>query len=799
MAVVAIKRMASNFAKLDKFEGVDFRRWQKKTHFLLSSMSVLYVLTTPIPEDGGDDATMEQIRKMVKWDNDDYVCRGLILKEAKYMAEDALSKKLFVSCIIDKLHPSWKDFKHKKQELTLVELGSHLRIEESLKDEALDKFKVFKTEVELQQGSRIKRFRTDMGGGYMDTQAVVRLPDLKLKTLGERGIECIFVGYPEHSKAFRFYVIESNESVSINSIIESMDAIFDENIFSSVPRPSIRIPKGTEDIGGSVVPEEKEAINDEMDYIIGNNTWVLVDLPSGYKPLGCKWIFKRKLKVDGTIEKFKARLVIQGMYHVTPLVPVEVPIAPADLIVALEDSLPVALELPLVLPFLCSDDSKADSESEPIEQRPERHKSLTPSSEFLLHLLLPHPGFVDGQRFLSDPMRLFPLVDLITPTSMGRSCSPRLVDPLVRTPRCSKAFMRWRSAPLSTFYPPITSESSLDSSFERLLDSSSPSARPSRKRCRSPTTLVPSSTPVSRSIAPALVDLPPRKRFRDSYSSEVSGEEHMEMGTVDAETVADLGISDGVGAHIEDGIDLGIEVATSDIREDEGEFGAKASAGGTMEIVVDPLATGDIFEPTGGDVPDLAGTLYNISHYMSEVPLDRITEFKTTQRQLEVGQLMASEERAGLADRVRSPGRENLRVRALLCIKRDHVDSLLRHMALSQKEFLQVRRDRDDTQRRLRRTMTITRSGMNPEAIEELVNRRVEEALAAYEATRAANALEVESQSQNGSDGDNGNGGNRNGRNGNLNENDRGARHVAQECTYQDFMKCQPLNFKGTE
>ncbi|GJS08007.1 zinc finger, CCHC-type containing protein [Tanacetum coccineum] len=56
----------------------------------------------------------------------------------------------------------------------------------------------------------------------------------------------------------------------------------------------------------------KEAINEEMDSIMGNNTWVLADLPPGCKPLGCKWIFKRKLKVDGTIEKFKARLVIQG-------------------------------------------------------------------------------------------------------------------------------------------------------------------------------------------------------------------------------------------------------------------------------------------------------------------------------------------------------------------------------------------------------------------------------------------------------------------------------------------------------
>ncbi|GJR66186.1 zinc finger, CCHC-type containing protein [Tanacetum coccineum] len=116
----AMKHMASNFVKLDKFEGVDFRRWLKKTHFLVSSMSVVYVLTTPIPDDGGDDPTVEQVRKRAKWDNDDYVCRGLILNgmsdhlfdiyqnvesskelwdslEAKYMAEDASSKKFLVS------------------------------------------------------------------------------------------------------------------------------------------------------------------------------------------------------------------------------------------------------------------------------------------------------------------------------------------------------------------------------------------------------------------------------------------------------------------------------------------------------------------------------------------------------------------------------------------------------------------------------------------------------------------------------------------------------------------------------
>ncbi|KAL2231172.1 UNVERIFIED_CONTAM: Retrovirus-related Pol polyprotein from transposon TNT 1-94 [Sesamum indicum] len=50
----------------------------------------------------------------------------------------------------------------------------------------------------------------------------------------------------------------------------------------------------------------------EMDSIVSNGTWVLVDLPPGSTTIGCKWIFKRKLKPDGTIDKFEARLVAKG-------------------------------------------------------------------------------------------------------------------------------------------------------------------------------------------------------------------------------------------------------------------------------------------------------------------------------------------------------------------------------------------------------------------------------------------------------------------------------------------------------
>ncbi|GKA39172.1 zinc finger, CCHC-type containing protein [Tanacetum coccineum] len=53
----------------------------------------------------------------------------------------------------------------------------------------------------------------------------------------------------------------------------------------------------------------KEAITSEIDSILQNHTWELVDLPPGCKPLGYKWIFKKKMKADDIIDKYKARLV----------------------------------------------------------------------------------------------------------------------------------------------------------------------------------------------------------------------------------------------------------------------------------------------------------------------------------------------------------------------------------------------------------------------------------------------------------------------------------------------------------
>ena len=63
---------------------------------------------------------------------------------------------------------------------------------------------------------------------------------------------------------------------------------------------------------GPEAPLWKEAVNNEIESIMQNHTWELVDLPPGSKPLGYKWIFKRKMKADGSIDKYKARLVVKG-------------------------------------------------------------------------------------------------------------------------------------------------------------------------------------------------------------------------------------------------------------------------------------------------------------------------------------------------------------------------------------------------------------------------------------------------------------------------------------------------------
>nr|GFC88434.1 hypothetical protein [Tanacetum cinerariifolium] len=170
-----------------------------------------------------------------------------------------------------------------------------------------------------------------------------------------------------------------------------------------------------------------------------------------------------------------------------------------------QSSPPLVSVAPMVLPFLCLDDSESDTDM------PRRHVSPTPYDAMLtrwrrrvasrsssssptistpeIHTapILPAPSTVVA------PSYDFPLVPVVASPRIHHSSSrhsisghslpghspsdttiadssipPRFVHPpLTRTPQCSEAYLRWRSALLSTMYPPTTSESSAgDSSFK---------------------------------------------------------------------------------------------------------------------------------------------------------------------------------------------------------------------------------------------------------------------------------------------------------------------------------------------
>eukprot|EP00253_Pinus_taeda_P010519 PITA_10519 len=55
---------------------------------------------------------------------------------------------------------------------------------------------------------------------------------------------------------------------------------------------------------------------DEMASLHKNEAWDLVELPAGRKPIGSKWVFKKKTNAEGKVEKYKARLVAKGYSQV---------------------------------------------------------------------------------------------------------------------------------------------------------------------------------------------------------------------------------------------------------------------------------------------------------------------------------------------------------------------------------------------------------------------------------------------------------------------------------------------------
>ncbi|GKF02616.1 hypothetical protein Tco_0029539, partial [Tanacetum coccineum] len=76
-----------------------------------------------------------------------------------------------------------------------------------------------------------------------------------------------------------------------------------------------------------------------------------------------------------------------------------------------------------------------------------------------------------------------------------------------------------------------------------------------------------------------------------------------------------------------------------------------------------------------------------------KIGVDRVSDIESAQRERGCRMLAASEQRAGMLDRIRVLEMDNKRLRGMLCVERERVDSLRRHMSSTQEELRQMRVD----------------------------------------------------------------------------------------------------------
>ncbi|GKA49062.1 retrovirus-related pol polyprotein from transposon TNT 1-94, partial [Tanacetum coccineum] len=175
--------------------------------------------------------------------------------------------------------------------------------------------------------------------------AKVAVPTPKAQKIGPKSVDCIFIGYAKNSSAYRFIVHESkNPDIQKNTVMESRNAFFFEHIFPCLSKEIGSSAKLDDEVVQDKRQRDDNDLQDErqdqteeeeveprrskrarnekslgpdfVSFMVENEPTsyreALVDLPPGCKPLGYKWIFKKKMKADGTIDKYKARWVIKG-------------------------------------------------------------------------------------------------------------------------------------------------------------------------------------------------------------------------------------------------------------------------------------------------------------------------------------------------------------------------------------------------------------------------------------------------------------------------------------------------------
>jgi hypothetical protein len=89
-----------------------------------------------------------------------------------------------------------------------------------------------------------------------------------------------------------------------------VDGDFVEVICNTMESRDLEEPSSFEEAQG--VKEWQISMGEEITTLIKNETWELVPCPTGVQPVTCKWVYKVKRRPDGSVDRYKARLVAHG-------------------------------------------------------------------------------------------------------------------------------------------------------------------------------------------------------------------------------------------------------------------------------------------------------------------------------------------------------------------------------------------------------------------------------------------------------------------------------------------------------
>ncbi|KAL8090858.1 hypothetical protein AgCh_040068 [Apium graveolens] len=187
------------------------------------------------------------------------------------------------------------------------------------KSQALDVFKEYKDEVELQLISSIKAVRSDRGGEYYGRYdgSGEQYPGPFVNFLKECGI---VPQYTMPGKSNMNGVAERrNRTLKDMVRTEARPYRPNEKKLDSRMVSSYFVGIGEDDPvnlqHAMQSPNSQkwiDAMNEEMQSMKENDIWDLVELHKGSKPICCKWVFKTKRDLSDNIERYKARLVAKA-------------------------------------------------------------------------------------------------------------------------------------------------------------------------------------------------------------------------------------------------------------------------------------------------------------------------------------------------------------------------------------------------------------------------------------------------------------------------------------------------------